>query len=157
MKQILLFLSISLASGLLLMNIYNSLIDTKAWGSDIPNSIETTRQYYKSVNPGNFYRVFSPLNQVLALLLVVLFWKFSPGVRWFLVAAFVMYVLTDVFTFAYFYPRNDIMFKTAALTDVETLKRVWAEWDFMNWVRSGVLAVGVVFSWVSLYRMFSGK
>jgi anthrone oxygenase-like protein len=154
MKQILLFTSISLASGLLLMNIYNSMIDTRSWGSNIPVSIETARNYYKTVNPGNFYRIFSPLNQILALVLVILFWKVSPNVRWTLAAACVLYVITDVFTFAYFYPRNDIMFKTGSLTDIETLKRVWGEWNMMNWVRSGILAIGVVCSWAALHRAY---
>ncbi len=63
MKTMLLFASISLASGLLLINVYNSLIDTKSWGSDIPNSIATAREYFKTVNPGNFYRVFLRLTR----------------------------------------------------------------------------------------------
>jgi hypothetical protein len=67
MKNVLLFASILIACGLLLTNIYNSLIDAKSWGSNIPKSIETARQYYQTVNPGNFFRIFSPVNQVLAL------------------------------------------------------------------------------------------
>lgn len=63
MKTTILFASISLASGLLLINVYNSLIDTKSWGSNIPGSIATAREYYKAVNPGNFYRLFSPLTR----------------------------------------------------------------------------------------------
>lgn len=154
MKITLLFASISLASGLLLINVYNSLIDTRSWGSDLPNSIATAREYYKMVNPGNFYRIFSPLNQVLALLVLILFWKSTPSVRPYLGIAVVLYVLVDVFTFAYFYPRNDILFKTASLTDIDTLKRVWSEWDAMNWVRSSMILVGVFFAFLSLHKIY---
>ncbi len=157
MKKIFLFASISAAAGIFLMSIYNSIIDAKIWGSDIPHSIATAREYFKTTNPGDFFRIFSPLNQVLGLVALVLFWRSSKTTRIYLGIALVMYVLGDVMTFAYFYPRNDIMFKTASLTDIDTLKRVWAEWDRMNWVRSFVVFVGLCFSFVSLHRIYTLK
>jgi len=45
------------ANGLLFTNIYNSMIDAKSWGADLPHSIETARQYFKSINPGKFFRI----------------------------------------------------------------------------------------------------
>jgi hypothetical protein len=155
MKTILLFISISIASGLLFVNLYTSLVDAKSWGSDIPTSIAAARDYYNTVNPGNFFRVFSPINQVLELLVLILFWKVSPAIRLYLGVAFVLYVLGDVFTFAYFYPRNDIMFNTAQLTDVDLLRKTWAEWDAMNWLRSLVILSGLVFSFLSLHKVYS--
>jgi hypothetical protein len=154
MKNLVLFMSISLASGLLLVNIYTSLIDSKSWQSDIPNSIGAARTYFKTVNPGSFFRIFSPINQVLGLLVLILFWKSVPTVRMTLGVAFVLYVLGDVMTFAYFYPRNDIMFRDASLTDVSLLKRVCAEWRAMNWVRSLVILIGLVFSFLSLHKIY---
>jgi len=62
-----------------------------------------------------------------------------------------------VLTFAYFYPRNDIMFRTAQLADVDTLKKAWAEWDMMNWVRSAVLLMGLFFSCLSLHKIYLQK
>src|SRR6185436_18903917 len=81
MKQLLLFVSIALASGLLLTNIYTSLVDAKSWGANIPQSIETAREYFKTVNAGNFFRIFSPANQVAGLLALILFWKVSATAR----------------------------------------------------------------------------
>lgn len=157
MKLILLFVSVSLASGLLLVNIYNSLIDARSWGSDIPGSVAAARQYFKTVNPGNFYRLFSPLNQITGLLVLVFFWKSSAAIRLNLGIAFIIYVLVDVFTFAYFYPRNTIIFKTALLTDVDTLKKAWSQWNAMNWVRSLLLLTGLFFSFLSLYKISQNK
>ena len=111
MKLLLLFANTSLASGLLFANIYTSLIDTKSWGANIPQSIQTAREYFKTVNPGNFFRIISPLNQVVALLVLILFWKVSATVRIYLGMALALYVCVDVFTFAYFYPRNKLMFE----------------------------------------------
>ena len=157
MKQLFLFASIALASGLLFTNIYNSMIDARAWGADIPQSIETARNYFKTVNPGNFFRIFSPVNQILALLVLILFWKVSPGIRIYLGVALILYVLGDVFTFAYFYPRNDIMFKGAQLTEIDTIRKAWTGWNTMNWLRSLIIFVGLIFSFLALHKIYSSK
>lgn len=154
MKTIILFASISIACGLMFVNIYTSLVDVKSWGGDIPNSIATAREYFKTVNPGNFFRLFSPVNQVLGLLVLVLFWKSAPSIRLCLGGAFILYILGDVFTFAYFYPRNDVMFKTAQLTDVDLLKKTVSEWSTMNWLRSLVIMAGLFFSCIALHKIY---
>jgi hypothetical protein len=97
MKKIVLFSSISLASGLLFANLYTSLIDAKSWGADIPNSIAAAREYFKIVNPGNFFRIFSPVNQGLGIVALILFWKSSPAIRLTLGVALGLYLL-DIFS-----------------------------------------------------------
>jgi hypothetical protein len=154
MKTIILFVSICIASGILLVNIYTSLVDVRSWGNDVPNSIATAREYFKTVNPGNFFRIFSPLNQLLGLLVLIMFWKTSPSIRLCLGTAFVLYILGDALTFAYFYPRNDIMFKTAQLTDIDLLKRTVSEWNRINWIRSLIILVGLIFSFLSLHKIY---
>jgi|SRR5688572_32581649 len=155
MKKITLFVSISLASGLLFTNLFTSLIDARSWGCDIPNSIATAREYFKTVNPGDFFRLFSPINQALGLIVLVLFWKASPSIRLGLGIALVCYVSAEAMTFIYFFPRNDIMFRDAKLTDVELLKKTWSEWNSMNWVRTAILVIGVFFSCLSLHKIYS--
>lgn len=154
MKYLILYVSIVMASGLLMTNIYNSIVDAKSWGANIPQSINTAREYYKFVNPGNFFRIFSPVNQLLGLLVVVLFWKTSPSIRLYLGIAFILYILGDVLTFAFFYPRNEIMLKTAQLTDIGILRKAWTEWTNINWVRSLIILIGLAFSFLSLHRIF---
>jgi len=155
MKTIILFASVTIAGGLLFVNLYTSLVDARSWGSNIPHSIEAAREYFKTVNPGNFFRIFSPVNQLLGLLTLILFWRSSPSIRLCLAIAFILYVLTDAFTFAYFYPRNDLMFKIAPLTDVDLLRKTWAEWNSMNWVRTLILLAGISFSFLSLHKIYT--
>jgi hypothetical protein len=133
------------------------MIDARSWGADIPQSIAITREYFKTVNPGDFFRLFSPLNQLLALLVLILFWKASPGARIYLGVALILYVLGDVFTFAYFYPRNDIMFKNAPLTEIDTIRKAWTGWNTMNWLRSMILFAGLIFSFLALHKIYSSK
>ncbi|HEX7905423.1 MAG TPA: DUF1772 domain-containing protein [Chitinophagaceae bacterium] len=155
MKKIILFASICLASGLLFANLYTSLIDARSWESDIPNSIAAAREYFKTVNPGNFFRMFSPVNQLLGIIVLILFWKASSSIRLCLGIALALYLLAEGLTFGYFFPRNDIMFRDAALTDVNLLKQTWSEWNSMNWVRTCILLVGVFFSFLSLHKIYS--
>jgi hypothetical protein len=153
MKRFFLFASMGIAAGLVLANIYTSLVDVPAWGSNIPASIETAKQYYSSSNPGNFFRIFSPVNQGLGLLCILLFWKRGKKVRGLLILAFIFYVTGEGLTFLYFYPRNDIMFKSA-LTDADQLKNVWLQWRSMNWVRTLVIASGFMCSAFALHYSY---
>jgi hypothetical protein len=107
--------------------VYNSVVDAPNWGASIPGSIRTAREYSSRVNPGHFYRVVAPLTQVLAIVAPVLAWKSAGHVRIFLGVAAAMLVLADVLTFAYFYPRNHIMFEAGS--DPAQLSAVWREWS----------------------------
>src|SRR5690242_10135280 len=101
MRTSLLYASIAIAAGLTFVNIYNYLVDVQSWGADIPASIVTSRSYFKVYNPGMFFRVFSPLNQVVALVCLLLFWKSSPSLRVTLAAALLLYLVANVITFIY--------------------------------------------------------
>lgn len=81
MKKAVLFLSIICASGLTVVSIYNTIVDAKSWGSDIPASIQTARDYYRDVDPRHFYAIAGPVNLALILLTLTLFWKDSVSLR----------------------------------------------------------------------------
>jgi hypothetical protein len=154
MKKLIIFASMAIAAGLTLTNIYTSLVDVPSWGSNIPVSIATAREYFKVSDPGNFFRIFSPLNQALGLACVILFWKRTGQVRWLLLTAFLLYVIAEGMTFEYFYPRNDIMFKSST-SDVTRLKTIWIEWRNMNWLRTAIIATGFLCSATSLHFIYS--
>ena len=156
MKKIIVLATVSFASGILFVNIYNSLVNAVAVESNIPDSVITTREYFKTVNPGDFFKIFSPLTQVLALVSLILFWKRSPAVRLYLGLALACYVSADIFTFIYFHPRNDIMFVNE-LPDTEILKRLASEWSSMNWVRSFIVLMGIIASFVAIDKIYTLK
>jgi len=101
--------------------------------------------------------MISPPNQVVALLVLILFWKVSATVRICLGIALALYIFVDVFTFAYFYPRNKILFETTPLPDIDTLKNVLTGWRAMNWLRSFVMLAGLVFSFLALHKIYIAK
>lgn len=139
LRLVLLGASAATAAGLLFVNIYNSLVDAPNWGSNIPHSIETARAYFSIANPGTFFRVVSPINQVLALIAVIIFWKNN---RYLAFSTLALAVLSDVMTFSYFYPRNEIMFM--APIKVDAVSDAWHEWSNMNWLRSGICLANTI-------------
>lgn len=157
MRKTVLFTSAALASGILFVNIFNSIVNGVAYESNIPSSIIATREFFKDVNPGNFYQIFSPLSQLFALIALVIFWKKIPTTRLFLGAALLCYVSADIFTFLYFHPRNDIMFLSQPLPDTATLKKLASEWSSMNWVRSLIVFVGLIFTFLSIDKVYTFK
>ena len=157
MKKAILFTSVALASGILFANVFNSLVISDAARSDIPNSIVAAREYFKTVNPGDFFKIFSPVTQVFTLLSLILFWKTGKSVRLFLGIALLCSISGDILAFTYFHPRNDLMYLSQPILDTETLKTISSEWSSMNWVRSFVLLVGVIFSFLAVNQIYSRK
>jgi hypothetical protein len=151
-QTIVLILAATVASGLLFANIYNSMIDAPNWGRDVPASIVTAREYFSVKNAAVFYRIFSPMNQVLALLAAVLSWWAPRGTFTICIAALILAVSADILTFAYFYPRNEIMF-VAPIENVDAIKSALSGWQNMNWIRSGMVAVVVVLDYLALLKV----
>ena len=150
----LLGISAAIAAGLLFVNVYNSVIDATNWGASFPDSISAARQYFSVVNPGNFYRIASPLNQVVALIAVIACWKFKRE-RYFAIASLVLAVLADALTFGYFYPRNDIMF-AGPIENIDNIRLAWSQWTTMNWFRSAMCTVNTALA-LSILVMISKK
>jgi hypothetical protein len=156
LRKLIICLAATIAAGLLFVNVYNSMVDAPNWGRYIPASIQTTRDYFSVANPGTFYRVFSPAGQIVTLLALVLCWTADKRVRYYLLIALVFAVATDAVTFGYFYPRNAIMFGNPIEGNTDAIRAAWAEWSMMNWPRSAIVAIGLIFDFAALLR-FAGR
>ena len=154
MKRVAAFVSIAFMTILLGVNVYNSVVDARSWGASIPDSILTARLYFKVVNPGTFFRVASPLNQLFALAALVVCWKSGKSVRLYFGLAFLFAVLVEAMTFAFFFPRNEILF-FGAEGNADVLTKAWSEWSRMNWVRNLMLALGLVCSMKGLDSLYT--
>ena len=138
LKRVVLYAAILLLAGVLGTNVYTSVVDAPNWGASIPASMDAAKHYFTVANPGTFFRIFSPAAQVAALLALILCWRYGWLVRGLLAAALVLAVLGDVMTFAYFYPRNEIMFGPAQHPN-DILQEAWNGWTAMNHVRSALI------------------
>lgn len=156
MQKIILFIFISLTAGLLLTNMYTSIVDAASWSSNIPDSIQAARDHFKTSNPGNFFRIFSPLNQFMAFLTLVLFWHSSKKARLYFALALILVVSADLFTFTYFYPRNAILFESP-MSDLDAIRNASNQWVSMNWVRSLVVAAGLTFAFLGMHEIYKAE
>src|SRR5262249_21392002 len=150
MKKWVLFLSILCASGLTLVSIYNTVVDAKSWGSDIPASIQAARDYYLHVDPRRFYVVAGPMNLLLNLLTLILFWKDGVMLRVYFRSSFVLYAVIVILTLFYFVPRDLILFTQSIPDHVEQIRAASAQWSRMNWLRPLLGLAGVLFSFKGL-------
>lgn len=156
-RKVFVCLAVTFAAGLLFVNIYNSVVDTPNWGGSIPASIQASRDYFRFANPGTFYRVFSPAGQIVTLIALVLCWKVDKRVRYFLLAALIIAVGADALTFSYFYPRNKIMFIDPIDGNLDAIRSAYAQWETVNWIRSAVVAAGLIFNFAALSRLLGSR
>jgi hypothetical protein len=154
-QRILIFAAIILLTGVLAPNVYNSIIDAQNWGSAIPQSLDAAKAYFAHANPGHYYRTASPAAQIAAFIALMATWPAGKRVRILAASAFVLAVLGDVFTFAYFFPRNDIMFGPGQHS-VEVLREAWSGWNAMNWVRSAICFAAVICE-LSVLSLFESR
>ena len=153
-QWLVLSLAAMFAAGLLFVNVYNSIVDAPNWGRDIPASINAAREYFQIANPGRFFRLASPINQGLALIALIAAWPAGRWPRILYGVALATALLADVMTFAYFYPRNAIMFNDP-ITDIDAVRSAWAGWSATNWLRSAICAVTVACNFVGLFLVTS--
>jgi hypothetical protein len=146
LKKAILFLSIITASGLFMITIYNFIVDSSSWGADIPASIQVARSYYSHVDPRNFFQIIPPINQLLILLAIILFWKDAVSLRIYFSISFLLYAFIAVLTFFYFVPRDKILFNLPMAGNSDAIKTALSQWRVMNWVRSSVGLAGILFS-----------
>jgi hypothetical protein len=157
MKKIIVFLSIICASGLVMVTIYNLIVDAKSWGADIPASIQTVRDYYKHVDPRNFFAIVAPINMLLIVLSIILFWKDSVSIRTYFIISFLLYAAIAALTFIYFIPRDMIIFTSPIEGHTEQIKTALLQWKNMNWLRTLLGLAGVLFTFKGVDRYYDLK
>ncbi len=95
----------------------------------------------------------SPLNQLFALITLVVCWNSGKRARLYFGLVFLSAVLVEVMTYALVFPLKAILFLgTEANADV--LTKVWSDWRRFNWMRNLMLAFGHVCSMKGLDALY---
>jgi uncharacterized membrane protein len=145
-------IALALSAMLLGTGVYQNVVDAPNY-MGAPTSLEHARGFYHVTNPGNFFRALVPTTQFFLLLAIVLNWRLAPGMRWNLVAALFCLILTDVITFRFHYPRNDILFVAPLTQPAAYYDRIVTEWAIGNYVRVALILTAVVLVMVSMVRI----
>jgi Domain of unknown function (DUF1772) len=141
-----------LTAMLLGTGVYQNVVDAPNYRGG-PTSLEHARGFYHATNPGNFFRAMVPTTQLFLLLAIVFNWKRDPGTRWRLAAALGCLILTDMITFRFHYPRNDILFIAPLTQSAAYYDRVVTEWAIGNYFRVAFILTGVVLVVLSIVRI----
>jgi hypothetical protein len=151
MKLRLLVVAIALVLSAMLLGtgVYQNVVDAPNY-MGAPTSLEHARGFYHATNPGTFFRWLVPVTQLFLLLALVINWKPAPGTRWTLGGALVFLVLTDMITFRFHYPRNDILFVAPLTQPPAYYDQVVKEWAIGNYARVALILIAVVLAMVSL-------
>jgi hypothetical protein len=145
-------IALVLSAMLLGTGVYQNVVDAPNY-MGAPTSLEHARGFYHATNPGMFFRWLVPTTQLFLLLALVVNWKPAPGTRWKLAGALVFLVLTDMITFRFHYPRNDILFVAPLTQPAAYYDRVVREWAIGNYARVILILITVVLVMVSLIRI----
>lgn len=125
---------------------YESVVMAPNFAVNVPESLTHARGFLAQSHPGNFFRVLAPATQVLLLLSVILNWR-ARKARWWLVTALAFMVLTDVITYTFHYPRNDLMFvQPLENSTPEALEAAAREWGTGNYARIALIAGSAVYA-----------
>jgi hypothetical protein len=141
-----------LSAMLLGTGLYQNVVDAPNY-MGAPASLEHARGFYHATNPGLFFRVMVPVTQLFLLVALVCNWKPAPGTRWKLAGALASLILTDVVTFRFHYPRNEILFVAPLTHPPAYYDRVVTEWAMGNYLRVALILTSVVLVMVSMIRI----
>jgi len=145
-------IALVLSAMLLGTGVYQNVVDAPNY-MGAPTSLEHARGFYHATNPGMFFRWLVPAAQLFLLLALVVNWKLAPSMRWTLGGALVFLVLTDMITFRFHYPRNDILFVAPLTQSAAYYDGIVREWAIGNYVRVALILVSVVLLTLSLIRI----
>src|ERR1700676_821661 len=148
----LLVVAIALVFSAMLLGtgVYQNVVDAPNY-MGAPTSLEHARGFYHATNPGMFFRWLVPTTQLFLLLALVVNWKPAPDTRWKLGGALVFLVLTDMVTFRFHYPRNDILFVAPLTKSPEYYDQVVRQWAIGNYARVALILVSVALVLMSLF------
>ena len=131
-----------------------SIYDTAVFGPNLqaggPEGLEHGRHFMVAATPARLFRVLSPATQVILLLCVIFFWR-TPGLRWLFLGSLVAILACDVITFSYAYPRLRVMFTSPLTTSTADLNRAANEWVACNYIRVA-LVLGSWFACLTAIR-----
>jgi hypothetical protein len=149
----LLLLTIGLAGATMSLgaNVYQAVVEVPNWSAAVPDSVGEFRACVRHSHPGYFFQVLVPLTIVSLAGAAIVGWN-RPRARnaWLLVALGGV-VAAEIFTVAYFFSRNEVLFfEQLERSTPEEIRAAATEWHNAHFLRMAMLVAGVVAGFRSL-------
>ena len=121
---------------------------------DAPRSLETTMEFMVIRTPGDFFPPLGFFSWLTGIGALVLAWRLKPA-RYWILGSLVMIVCEGLFSMAFFWPRNTIMFTEG--TEVHSaayIRQVAQEFQMLHWSRLVFNAVGSASMFVGFLKLY---
>ncbi|MBO0929487.1 DUF1772 domain-containing protein [Fibrella aquatilis] len=115
--------------------LFDVLVNEENLVRGFPDSITHVRNYWKYRNPGDFYKVLSPLFGLSALAATVWYWSDPAGRQWLVLGAIGCFALTQAITVIYFFPGNKILREAPvdeAVAMMQRSRKTRLYWDYFR-------------------------
>jgi hypothetical protein len=134
--------------------IFCVIVEYPNWFANVPESLRTTRDFYKAFHPGYFFQTFGPLILISGLAFLGFGWRIT-GTRNFVLASIVLLIAIELLTFIYIYPRLGILFAPdSAGHTVEALRQASAEFTTADRIRTLLDFIASGLSVAAMFRFF---
>jgi Domain of unknown function (DUF1772) len=142
LARIILWLSILAWSLWLGGLMYETTVIMPIWSASLPESVLQWSSRSQRVNPTRFFVPVASGTVLFSVAALILGWKHTTRRFWLAMSA-ACGVAALGFTFVYFFPKNDILFRnlSAGLSGDE-IAAIGRSWITGNWIRLAIMAVG---------------
>lgn len=137
--------------------IFSVLVEYPNWFADIPSSLEATRDFYKVLHPGYFFQIFGPLSVFSGLAFVAAGWRIV-GARKLVAVSVGLFVVIEMLTFFYIYPRLNILFVSDLTSQsVDALNTAARQFTLADNIRTLLCFTANAFAIAALFKFFKHR
>jgi hypothetical protein len=121
---------------------------------DVPRSLERAMAFATVRGPGDFFPPLGFVSWITGVLSLILAWRVKPARYWILGSLIVM-ACEGLFSIAFFWPRNTIMFtEGTAVHSVAFLKQTAREFEVGHWIRFALGLAAAVTSFMGFLKFY---
>src|SRR5262249_38260042 len=122
---------------------------------DVPRSFETGLAFMSVRGPSDFFPPVGMLTLITGLASVILAWGVKPARFWLLAGVAIVFFGEFLFSVAFFWPRNTIMFEEGtAVHSAAFLQQTAREFQAGHWFRLGLSGVAAALSFAGFLKLY---
>ncbi len=136
-------------------NVFETLIIYPNIFHDVPRSLDTAMTFMTVAGPGDFFPLVGMLATFTGTGSLVLSWRVKSARYWILGSVIVILIGEFLFSVAFFWPRNTIMFEEGtAVHSVAYLQQTAREFQMGHWLRLATTVASPALSFVGLLKFY---
>jgi hypothetical protein len=121
---------------------------------DVPRSLESAMAFATVRGPGDFFPPLGFASWITGIGSLILAWRVKPA-RYWILASLVVIACEGLFSMAFFWPRNTIMFtEGTAVHSVAFLKQTAREFEVGHWIRFALGAAAATTSFMGFLKFY---